>query len=81
VSNPVPLHAASSISSPGIPFIHGAPGANFNVKGHVNPFAPSPPIKDPANPLWNGEKKTENAHRDQNLSLGQQAYASAGSMS
>ena len=81
VSNPAPLHAASSISSPSILFSHGVPGANFNVKDHVNPFVPSLPIGDPANPLWDGEKKTENAHRDQGLSLGQQAYAPVGSMS
>jgi len=79
VSNLAPSHAASSISSPGIPFSCGTPGANSNVKGHVNPFVPSLPVEDPANPLWDGEKKTENAQRD--LSLGQQAYAPAGSMS
>jgi len=73
VSNPAPLHAASSISSPSIPFSYGTPSAN--------PPVPSFPIEDPANPLWDGEKKTENAERDQNLSLGQQAYALAGSMS
>ena len=66
VSNLAPLHAASSISSPG---------------ANVNPFVPSLPIEDPANPLWDGEKKIENAQRDQDLSLGQQAYAPAGSMS
>jgi len=76
VSNPAPLHAASSISSPGIPFNYGTPSANFNVNTPV----PSFPIEDPANPLWDGEK-TENAQRDQNLSLGQQAYAPAGSIS
>jgi len=81
VSNPAPLHAASSISSPDIVFSYGTPGANFNVKRHVNPFVPSLPIEDPANALWDSEKKTENAHRDQDLSLGQQAYAPAGSIS
>jgi len=39
------------------------------------------PFLDPANPWWDGEKKTENAQKDQNLSLGQQAYAPAGSIS
>jgi len=81
VSNPAPLHATSSISSSDILFSYGTPGANFNVKGHVNPFVPSLLIEDLANELWNGEKKTENAHRDQDLSLGHQAYAPAGSMS
>ena len=75
MSNLAPSHAASSISSPGIPFSYGTPGANSNVKGHVNPFVPSLPVEDPANPLWDGE----NAQRD--LSLGQQAYAPAGSIS
>ena len=79
MSNLAPSHAASSIPSPGIPFSYGTPGANFNVKGHVNLFVPSLPVEDPANPLWDGEKKTENAQRD--LSLGQQAYALASSMS
>jgi len=73
--------AASSISSSGIPFSHGTPSANFNAKGHVNPPVPSFPIEDAANPLWDGEKKTENAQRDQKLSLGQQVYAPAGSLS
>jgi len=40
ISNPAPLHAASSISSPGIPFSYDTPSANFNVKGHVNPPVP-----------------------------------------
>jgi len=80
VSNPAPLHAASSISSPGIPF-NGTPSANLIAKGHVNPPIPSFPIEDAANPLWDGDKKTENPQRDQNLSLGQQAYAPAASMS
>ena len=80
VSNPAPLHAASSISSPGIPF-NGTPSANLIAKGHVNPPIPSFPIEDTANPLWDGDKKTENPQRDQNLSLGQQAYAPAASMS
>ena len=69
------------ISSSDILFSYGTPGANFNVKGHVNPFVPSFLIEDLENELWDGEKKTENAHRDQDLSLGQQAYAPAGSMS
>ena len=80
VSNPAPLHAASSISSPGVPF-NGTPSANLIAKGHVNPPLPSFPTEDAANPLWDGDKKTENAQRDQNLSLGQQAYAPAASMS
>ena len=75
----MPSHATSSISSPSILLSYGTPGANFNMKGHVNPFVPSLPVEDPANPLWDGEKKTENAQKD--LSLGQQAYAPAGSMS
>jgi len=37
------------------------------------------PIEDPANPFWDGEKTTENAQRDPRVSLGQQAYAPAGS--
>jgi len=79
VSNLAPSHAVSSILSPGISFSYGTPGANFNVKGHVNPFVPSLPVKDPANPLWDSEKKTENTQGD--LLLSQQAYAPAGSMS
>jgi len=79
VLNLAPSHAASSISSPSILFSYGTPSANFNVKGHVNPFVPSLPVEDPANPLWDSEKKTENTQRD--LLLGQQAYAPAGSMS
>jgi len=63
---------------PGIPFSYGTPGANVNAMGHVNPLVPSLPIEDPANSFWDGEKKTENAQRDQNLSFGQQAYAPAG---
>ena len=81
VSDSAPLHAASSISSSRIPFSYGTPSANFNAKGHVNPPVPSFPIEDAANPLWDGEKKTENAQRDQDLSLGQQVHAPAGSMS
>jgi len=81
VSDPAPLHAASSISSSSAPFSYGTPSANFNAKGHVNPPVPSFPTEDAANPLWDGEKKTENPQRDQKLSLGQQVYAPAGSMS
>ena len=60
---------AQGSTAPGIPFSYGTPSANFN---------PPVPIEDPANPFWDGDKKTENA---QNLSLGQQAYAPAGSIS
>jgi len=79
VLNLAPSHTASSIISPSIPFSYGTPGANFNVKGHVNPFVPSLPVKDPANLLWDSKKKTKNTQRD--LLLGQQAYASASFMS
>jgi len=75
----MPSHATSSISSPSILLSYGTPGANFNMKGHVNPFVPSLPVEDPTNPLWDGKKKTENAQRD--LPLDQQAYALASSMS
>ena len=54
MSNLASLHTASLISSPG---------------ANVNSFVPSLPIEDPANPLWDGEKKTKNAQRDQDLSL------------
>jgi len=63
----VPL--AQKSTAPGIPFSYGTPSANFN---------PPIPIKDSANPFWDSDKKAENT---QNLLLGQQAYALAGSIS
>jgi len=68
--NPAPLHVASSTSSSRIPFGYSTPSASLNARGHANPPVP---IEDPENPLWDGEK-TENAQRDQKLSLGQQVH-------
>jgi len=63
----VPL--AQKSTAPSIPFSYGTSSANFN---------PSIPIKDSANPFWDGDKKAENT---QNLLLSQQAYALASSIS